>query len=343
MGSKRVEAPSISLDLLELNLVGRSAEMLEIIETIRRIANYNITVAIYGETGTGKELIAQALHYTGNSSVGPFIPINCGALTDSLFESELFGHERGAFTDACREHDGLIKQAENGVLFLDEIEALSPKGQVALLRFLQDKTYRKVGGRSQYTANVQIIVASNVPPDELHGDTGRLREDLYYRLNVLPIFLPPLRERREDIAPIAQHFLTIFKARFNLPGKYLGEAGMAWLLEQDWSGNVRELENTLQRGVLLAEDNEIEPRHLQLPMESRNTECWEDTVVMFSLPFNEARARVVETFEHDYLQALLSRSGGSVTRAARQAGKERRAMGRLLKKHHIDPTHYRTY
>jgi DNA-binding NtrC family response regulator len=213
---------------------------------------------------------------------------------------------------------------------------------VALLRFLQDKSYRKVGGNRQHTADVRIIVASNVAPDSLHGDTNRFRDDLYYRLNVLPILVPPLRERREDIALLAQHFLTIFKARFDLPGKYLGQAGMEWLQEQDWPGNVRELENCLQRGLLLAEGDEIEPRHLQEPAETGTTACAEDTADMQSLPFNEARQRVVEAFEYDYLQALLVRSGGNVTRAARKAGKERRSLGRLLRKHHIDPARYST-
>jgi DNA-binding NtrC family response regulator len=328
--------------LLQVNLVGHSRALRTVVSTIRRIADHDVSVAIYGETGTGKELVARALHYTGARCTGPFIPVNCGALTDNLFESELFGHARGAFTDARRDHAGLVEQAERGTLFLDEIEALSPRGQVALLRFLQDKSYRRVGGNRQLTADVRIIVASNVAPDSLHGDANRFRDDLYYRLNVLPILVPPLRERREDIALLAQHFLTLFKARFNLPGKYLGQAGMAWLLEQDWPGNVRELENTLQRGLLLAEGDEIEPRYLQAPAESGTTACAEDTADMQSLPFHEARARVVEAFEHAYLQDLLARSGGNVTRAARTAGKERRSLGRLLKKHRIDPARYST-
>jgi DNA-binding NtrC family response regulator len=327
-------------DLLAINLIGCSPALRDVADLVRRAAGHDVTVAIYGETGTGKELVAQALHYIGRRAAGPFIPVNCGALTDTLFESELFGHERGAFTDARREHDGLIEQADGGTLFLDEIEALSPRGQVSLLRFLQDRSYRKVGGRRQQTADVRIIVASNVPPDRLLADHEHFREDLYYRLNVLPVHLPSLRERREDIVPLAQHFLTIFRARFDLPRKYLGDAGMAWLLEQDWPGNVRELENTLQRGLLLAEGNEIGPRHLQMSMNQATAAGLQGSAPLQSLPFNEARARVLESFEHDYLQELLARNGGNVTRAARKAGKERRSLGRLLKKHHIDPSRY---
>ena len=340
MDSNISEAPAVPADLLQLNLVGQSGALREVAGLIRRFADYDVTIAIYGETGTGKELVAQALHYTGRRAAGPFIPVNCGALADTLFESELFGHERGAFTDARREHAGLIEQAEGGTLFLDEIEALSPRGQVSLLRFLQDRSYRKVGGRRQQTANVRIIVASNVPPERLLADHEHFREDLYYRLNVLPVHIPPLRERREDIALLAQHFLAIFRARYELPRKYLGEAAMARLLEQDWPGNVRELENTLQRGLLLAEGDEIGPRHLQMSLDHASATGMQGSAPLQSLPFNEARARVLQTFEHDYLQELLARSGGNVTRAARKAGKERRTLGRLLKKHHIDPARY---
>jgi DNA-binding NtrC family response regulator len=327
-------------DLLGINLIGQSPALLDVIDLIRRIACHDVTVAIYGETGTGKELVAQALHYTSARAAGPFIPVNCGALTDSLFESELFGHERGAFTDARREHAGLVEQALGGTLFLDEIEALSPRGQVALLRFLQDRSYRKVGGRQQLQASVRIIVASNIAPEQLLADHEHFREDLFYRLNVLPLHIPPLRERREDIALLAQHFLTIYRTRFDLPGKIIGDAGMTWLQDQDWPGNVRELENTLQRGLLLAEGDEIGPHHLQLSAESDTADGMLDTASLQSLPFNEARAHVLESFEHDYLQELLARSGGNVTRAARKAGKERRTLGRLLKKHHINPTRY---
>lgn len=340
MDNSRTEPGITAGDLLGINLIGRSRALCVVIGMIRRLASHDVTVAIYGETGTGKELVAQALHYTGARAAGPFIPVNCGALTDTLFESELFGHERGAFTDARREHAGLVAQAEGGTLFLDEIEALSPRGQVSLLRFLQDRTYRRIGGKRQHTADVRIVVASNVAPEQLLADHDHFREDLFYRLNVLPVHIPPLRERREDIALLARHFLAIFRARFDLPVKTLGEAGISWLLEQDWPGNVRELENTLQRGLLLAEGDEIEPRHLQPPGEDGTTTVMQGTAAMRQLPFNEARARVLETFEHDYLENLLACSGGNITRAARTAGKERRSLGRLLKKHHIDPARY---
>jgi DNA-binding NtrC family response regulator len=261
-------------------------------------------------------------------------------LPDNLFESELFGYEKGAFTDACHEHPGLIEQADEGTLFLDEIEALSTKGQVALLRFLQDRQYRRVGGKKLRTADFRIIVASNVDLDELRKEPGQFREDLFYRLNVLPIRIPPLRERPEDILLLAQHFLTVFKARFNITGKYLDPASMDWLLGHTWPGNVRELENTIQRGVLLAPSNEIQPEHLQPPTAIGCTQPDNDPPDLHHMTFSEAKANAIERFEQEYLNTILRNSQGNVSKAAQQANKERRALGRLLKKHQINPANF---
>ena len=216
---------AISAELLAINLIGKSRALRDVIATVRRIANYLCCRVNLWRTGTGKELVARSIHYTGKRASGPLIAVNCGALPDSLFESELFGHEKGAFTDARTEYSGLIQQAESGTLFLDEIETLPTKGQVALLRFLQDGQYRRVGGKRLLNADVRIIVASNVHLDKLRALPGQFREDLYYRINVLPIRIPPLRERREDILPLAEYFLEKFRVCFNLRCKRLSQAG----------------------------------------------------------------------------------------------------------------------
>lgn len=323
--------------IASINLIGRSRALQDVITTIKRIADHDVVVSIFGETGTGKELVARSIHYCGNRSAGPFIPINCGALPDNLFESELFGYEKGAFTDARHEHPGLIEQADTGTLFLDEIEALSPKGQVALLRFLQDKQYRRIGGKKLRTADVRIIVASNVHLDKLRAKPDQFREDLFYRLNVLPVRVPPLRERSDDIPMLAEHFLAIYKAGFSMPGKYLSHASVEWLSDRAWPGNVRELENTIQRGILLAPENEILPEHLQ-PLAA--TACGQSDMPpcdLHRMSFSKAKAQAIEKFEREYLCVILHHAHGNISTAARQASKDRRALGRLLKKHQINP------
>ena len=319
---------------IPINLVGESPAFQDLLGTIRRIADFDVTVSIYGETGTGKELVARALHYLSRRADGPFIPINCGSVPDTLLESELFGHKRGAFTDARADRAGLVQQAEGGTLFLDEIEALSPKGQVSLLRFLQDMQYRRVGGSVLRTANVRIVVASNMDLNTMRKRTGEFRDDLYYRLNVLPINIPPLRQRGADIPLLADHFLKRFRVQFNLPHKHFGANTLAWLASQPWEGNVRELENAVQRGLLLSTDSEIHPHHIQA-QPGAEAELPGDV-----LPFNEAKALAIQKFERDYLINLLCTAAGNVSHAAMQAHKERRALGKLIKKHGINPAQF---
>ena len=334
------QSDTMFADFLTINLIGRSRALLDVITTVKRIADHDVVVSIYGETGTGKELVARSLHYSSTRATGPFIPVNCGTLPDNLFESELFGHEKGAFTDARQEHPGLVEQAHGGTLFLDEIEVLSLKGQVALLRFLQDKQFRRVGGEQMRTADVRILVASNVHMDELRDNPDQFREDLFYRLNVLPIRIPPLRERPEDIPLLAKHFLTIFKVRFDTPGKHFANTAMKWLLNRSWPGNVRELENTIQRGILLAPTGEILPEHLQPPSLSRDSPTDETHSDIYCMDYKKAKAQVIEAFERDYLSNLMSRTAGNITRAAQHAKKERSSLSRLLKKLQINPLHY---
>ncbi len=327
-------ADAVSAELLPTNLIGNAPVLRTIIDTVRRVANYDVVVSIYGETGTGKELVARSLHYLSTRASGPFIPVNCGSLPDALVESELFGHRRGAFTDARESHTGLVEQAAGGTLFLDEIEALTPKAQVTLLRFLQDMSFRRVGGTRLRTADVRIIVATNIDLDKLRKTPGQFRNDLFYRLDVLPIRLPSLREHQSDIALLARHFLVQFAAQYALESKFLSQATLDWLTEHEWPGNVRELENCIQRGLLLAQDDEVLPCHL-LPdrLDSDATEAADN---LYALPFAEAKVRVIESFERDYLRRTLERSAGNVTNAAAFAQKERRAFGKLLKKHRIE-------
>jgi DNA-binding NtrC family response regulator len=329
--------PRLSAEILDeflsMNLVGSSPEFLDVLHRVKRIAGHDVAVSIYGETGTGKELIAKALHYLSPRAGGPFIPVNCGGLPDTLLENELFGHEEGAYTDARGRHAGLISEADGGTLFLDEVEAMSPKAQVSLLRFLQDKQYRPLGGKALKAADVRIVAASNVRLEDLRRG-GAFREDLFFRLNIMPLMLPPLRARSGDVLLLAEHFMSELRGQYSDHGKALHHSAQRWLLHNDWPGNVRELQNTLHRAFLLTESDVIYTKHLRLE-DAENLKFVDDEAALFDLSFNDARHQVVLNFEKEYLAELLRRAGGNVTQAAKLAMKERRAMGRLLKKHNL--------
>jgi two-component system response regulator PilR (NtrC family) len=224
--------------------------MQEIFRTIERIGRVSSTVLLTGESGTGKELIARAIHYTSVRKDRKFVSINCGALPETLLESELFGHERGAFTGAVKEKRGLFSEADGGTLFLDEISETTPTMQVKLLRAIQEKLIRKVGGNDEVSVDVRIIAATNKDLTDLVA-TSRFREDLFYRINVIPIALPPLRSRVEDIAPLTQHFIIMICKEQRIPEKKISTEAMRLLEAYPWPGNVRELENTLERTVAL--------------------------------------------------------------------------------------------
>ena len=232
------------------NIIGKGSRMQEIFRTIERIAKVSSTVLLTGESGTGKELIARAIHYTSVRKDRKFVSINCGALPEPLLESELFGHERGAFTGAIKDKRGLFTEADNGTLFLDEISETTPTMQVKLLRAIQEKVIRKVGGNEEVSVDVRIIAATNKDLTELVTE-GKFREDLFYRINVIPIALPPLRARIEDIAPLTQHFIGKVCKEQKIPEKKISTEAMRLLEAYPWPGNVRELENTLERTVAL--------------------------------------------------------------------------------------------
>jgi two-component system response regulator GlrR len=297
---------------------------------------------ITGETGTGKEIVARALHYLSPRCDRPFVPVNCGALPDNLFENELFGHARGAFTDAHLAQKGLIAQGQGGTVLLDEIDSLSPKGQVALLRFLQDRKYRPLGSEQIYTADVRVIAATN---SDLWARTGRgqFREDLLFRLDVVSISLPALRDRQEDILLLARHFLQRFAAAYGRKTSDLDRCVEVELLSHHWPGNVRELENVVHRAVLLAEDGRITTpvdlgRHGKGSTATRARLFTDE----FSGGLMTARRRVATDFERRYILWVLAQSSGNVSAAARHALTERRHLGRLIRRHGIDATAFRT-
>jgi len=314
-------------------LIGEAAPFLKALGQLHRLAESDATVLIVGETGTGKELVARAIHYLSSRAGFPFVAVNCAALPDTLLEDEFFGHERGAFTDAGATRQGLLSQAEKGTLFLDEVESLTARGQGALLRVLHDRTFRPLGSTSERCVDVRFVAATNV---DLYGlvRQGAFRADLLYRLRVLWLELPALRDRREDIPLLARHFITKHALREN-PEPTLSAAASRALLDFDWPGNVRELENALIRALHLAEDGVIERSHLGLESTSHESPSHvADAVARLSL--QEAKRRLVIAFEREYLTRLMAESHGNVTQAAVCAHTERRALGKLLKKHGIN-------
>ena len=307
------------------DIVGQSAALRAQIAKARRYARCQAAVLIVGETGTGKELFARMIHYLGARSSQPFLPVNCGALPAELMENEFFGHESEAFTGARRSHKGLIGQAEGGTLFLDEIEALLPPTQTKLLRFLQDRKYRPLGGDRSRTADVRIISASNAELASLIR-AGQFRQDLYYRLNVLTLNLPALRERREDIPSLAKHLLARLSQEAGKAPSRFSPAAMNKLIAHEWPGNVRELENVIVRATELAEGRTIEERDLDLPIAPP---------ALCGHSLKAQKARLVHEFEVRYLQEALAKYNGNISQAANAAGKERRTFFELLRKHNL--------
>lgn len=319
-------------EFLHFNMVGRSRSFLDTLHTIRKLAHCDAGVLIEGETGTGKEMAARAIHYLGARRDRPFIPVNCGAIPDNLFESELFGHVRGAFTDAKEAHPGLIALAEGGTLFLDEVDALSAKGQVGLLRFLQDQHYRPLGGRELKRADVRVLAAVNGDLAVL-ADKGQFRQDLLFRLRVLSVTMPPLRERGGDVALLTEHFLDRLRGRYQQPRKRFTPALLRWLATQPWPGNVRELESVVHREFVLAEGDFV-PLRTALGGACRTgpSNC-SGVPLPDGIGLKEYKARVVANLEREFLARLIDECAGNVSEAARRVGKERRALGKLLKKY----------
>jgi len=326
-------------------LIGESTTFLGLLRSVERVTRRGAaTVLIRGETGTGKELIARAVHYLGERRNYPFVPVNCGALPESLAENELFGHRAGAFTGASHEAVGLVRLAHGGTLLLDEVDSLPAKAQVALLRFLQDGCFRPLGAAREERAEVRVVAASNhCLEDEVRA--GRFREDLYFRLNLIGLDVPPLRARTGDVKLLAAHFLQTCAQRYGDAGKQLDAATLRWFDAHRWPGNVRELENLIHRQYLLSDDLvlHIEPPPGPLPA-GPDADAGTPPAESAQLSYRAAKSRALQEFDRAYLTQMVRRTHGNVTQAALLAGKERRAFGKLLKRYQItangsNPTH----
>jgi two-component system response regulator HydG len=288
------------------HIVGRSQAMRDVLERVRRVAPTDATVLVTGESGTGKELVARAIHLASRRGDRPFVPVNCAAITETLLESELFGHAKGAFTGATRARRGLFEEATGGTLFIDEIAETSPGFQARLLRALQEGEIRRVGESSPVQVDVRVIAASNQDLRRAIAER-RFREDLFYRLNVVPLRIPPLRERREDVPLLAAHFLQRFNQRSG-EHKVLAPEAMARLQEHDWPGNVRELENVIAQAAALTPGPEIRASDLQIERAGPPAEA------------PRALAAAVAEAERRAIEAALARSGADLGRVARELG-----------------------
>jgi DNA-binding NtrC family response regulator len=306
------------------NIIGRSPVMQEIFGMIRRLAGSSASVLVTGDSGTGKELIARSLHFTSARKNRPFVPINCAAIPDALLESELFGYKRGAFTDARTDRAGIFLEAEGGTIFLDEIAELSPALQAKLLRVLQDREIRPLGGNRSEKIDVRVIAATNRNLDA-RLEKGSFREDLYYRLNVIHIHLPSLRERTEDILPLADHFLCAAVARTGKPIRELSAQVKKTLLGYNWPGNVRELENVIERAVALAGGDVIQMDDLPSGVRERKRAD--------NLGSALARGMTLEELEREYIERMVVAEGGNKTRAAQKLGLDRKTLYRKLEEY----------
>ncbi len=306
-------------------IVGQSLQMQELFALIRSIAETDVTVLIQGETGTGKELIARAVHYNGPRRGRRFVAINCGALSETLLESELFGHEKGAFTGAIAQRKGIFEVADGGTLFLDEVSEISPNTQVKLLRVLQDGEFQRIGGHETIRVDVRIVAATNKIVEDLVAQ-GLLRQDLYYRLNVFPLRVPSLRERAEDIPLLVGHLIEKFNARLAKQVNGTSTAAMAVLLGHRWPGNVRELENVIQRMMVVAKGDVLEVP--DLPGELRGSDDGEAERARDLKGITRESTKIVE---REAIVEALARSGGNVTRAAKALGVSRATLQNRMK------------
>jgi DNA-binding NtrC family response regulator len=313
-------------------MLGQSEAIREVKELIKKVAHTDANILIYGESGTGKELAARAIHDQSGRAAEPFVPVDCVALPDALLESELFGHEKGAFTGAYAAKAGLFEVANGGTVFLDEVSEMSPTLQSRLLRVLQERHVRRVGGTRYAGIDVRVIAASNRDLEKACGK-GLFREDLFYRLNVIPIVLPPLRERKGDVEVLAQAFLRRFMERKGCASDDTVEfdpVALSLLRAYTWPGNVRELQNVVERAAALSDGPVIGVEHLPDRLCAVRREGLADKDIA---SFKEAKKVVVRTFERSFLIELLKRHGGQQGRAAQEAGVDRKTIERMIKKH----------
>ena len=313
------------------NIIGNSNAMKDVYRSIYQVSPSDATVLIRGESGTGKELVAHAIHYSSPRAKGPFVRVNCAALNENLLESELFGHEKGAFTGAIDTHVGHIEEAEGGTLFLDEIGDFSPAIQVKLLRVLQEREYKRVGSNKTMKSNARIICATNRNLEEA-VENGEFRQDLYYRINVFPIFLPPLRDRKDDILLLVDHFVEKYAIRMKKDVKRISTPAINIMTSYHWPGNVRELENCIERAVLLSNEGVIHGHHLPPTLQTSDA-----TDTFGTGSFKER----VSLFERDLIVDALKRTGGNLAAAARDLSTTSRIVRYKVQELGIDYRKYR--
>ncbi len=343
---KAIEHHKILTELLDLrkqidaglemdNIIGRSRKMLKIYEKVKVVAESDATVLIRGETGTGKELVARAIHRNSPRRNKNFVRINCAAIPETLLEAELFGYERGAFTGAVAQRIGKFERANGGTIYLDEIGEISPAMQAKLLRVLQEGEFDRMGGNETIQVDTRIVATTNRDLEAAIKE-GMFRIDLFYRLNVIPIVMPPLRERQEDIALLANHFINKFGKKNNKDIKGLSPAAMATLMQHNWPGNVRELENVIERTVVLTQNNRVES--IDLSLSGSNGQFvnigGQDTT------FQQAKKKVVETFETHYLSQLLKKHKGNISASAKEASLDYKNFHNKLKKYQIKKSRF---
>jgi len=316
-------------------LVGQSSRMREVFKLVETVSYSAATVLIQGESGTGKELVARAIHYRSPRRDKPFVAVNCSALTDTLLESELFGHVKGAFTGAMSNKKGLFEAANGGTIFLDEIGDIPAATQVRLLRVLQEGEVKPVGSNDPLHVDVRVIAASNVDLARAK-EQGKFREDLFYRLNVISVQLPPLRDRPEYVPLLAQHFLKLYREKMGKPVNVITPAAMEALTASRWSGNVRELENVIERAVVLTSDEIIDVDDLPPALrEAKVTGAGTEMFSLSHLPYAQAKRLAMRAFERRYLSSLLEKNNNNVSSAARAAGVDRSNFRRLLKQYEV--------
>jgi len=328
------ESTALSLRLSDLGMIGQSDALIEAMSDLFEFASCDAPVLLKGETGTGKELAARAVHENSSRARRPFVSLNCGAIPDNLIENELFGHEKGAFTDAKETQQGLVAQAHSGTLFLDEVDTLSPVAQVSLLRFLETKEYRPLGGKELKLSDARIIAATNADLEK-YVELGKFRRDLFFRLDVCGITLPPLCERGSDIDLLAQHFLQSYATKYKRPQKTLHPGMIEWMCDFKWSGNIRELDNLMHRLFLSTKTDQIfVPK--PTPGQSASTCNLVGGIPWRKISYKEAKADAMEAFERSYLTWLMAESRGNLSLAARKTSQQRSSLRRLLQKHGID-------
>lgn len=312
-------------------IVYKSDKFNKVLELVKKVAPTSMNILITGESGTGKELIARAIHRLSKSNADPFVPVNCGALPEGLFESELFGHEKGAFTGAVKTKPGLLEFANNGTFFLDEISELGSTLQAKLLRMLEDKKIRRVGGQSEIDIDVRIISASNKNLHKAVEDQS-FREDLFYRLATIEIDVPPLRDRISDILPMANYFIELICRKEDVPVKKFSKEAEKILESYTWPGNVRELQNIIGRMYYLSSGAVIQPDDLPIPFSDKSRKIGSEYL---NKDYKNAKDEILKKFEIEYLTYNLKKNKGNITHTAESCGMDRRTIHRLLKTHNI--------